>query len=140
MKGFCTVLLGQQLKIYTDHKNLTCKTFNTDRVLRWKLILEKYIPDMEYIPGVNNIAVDALSILPANMNQETAHESMYAMETMSKLSNIEELPYGMFPLSFKLIDRYQPKQPFLTETHKCAEYQKGFLGSLEYYRTCNLQE
>ena len=32
LKEFCTILLGQLLKIYTDHKNLTCKNFNTDRV------------------------------------------------------------------------------------------------------------
>ena len=38
------VLLGKKLKIYTDHKILTCKMFNTDRVLRWQLILEDYGP------------------------------------------------------------------------------------------------
>ena len=35
LKEFCTILLGQQLKIYTDHNYLTCKIFNTDRVLGW---------------------------------------------------------------------------------------------------------
>ena len=42
LKGFCMILLGQQLKIYTDHKNIMCKNFNTDRELRWRLILEYY--------------------------------------------------------------------------------------------------
>ena len=37
-----TILLGQQLKIFTDHKNLTCKNCNTYRVLRWGLIVEYY--------------------------------------------------------------------------------------------------
>ena len=27
LKEFHTILLGQKLKIYTDHKNLTCKKF-----------------------------------------------------------------------------------------------------------------
>ena len=49
IKEFRTILLGHKLQIYTDHKNLTCKNFNTDRVLRWILILEKYGPDIEYI-------------------------------------------------------------------------------------------
>ena len=33
LKGFCTILLGQQLKIYTDQKYITCKKINTDRLL-----------------------------------------------------------------------------------------------------------
>ena len=44
LKEFRTISLGQILRIYTDHKNFTCKIFNTDRVLRWKLILEDYGP------------------------------------------------------------------------------------------------
>ena len=30
-----------------------------------------------------------------------------------------------FPLSFKLIDRYQQEYPFLTKKLKCAKYKKG---------------
>ena len=40
LKEFRTILLGQKLRIYTDHKNLTCNNFNTNRVLIWRLILE----------------------------------------------------------------------------------------------------
>ena len=39
--------MGQKLRIYTDDKNLTCKNFNTDRVLRWRLILKDYGPYIE---------------------------------------------------------------------------------------------
>ena len=60
LKEFRTILLGQILRIYTDHKNLTCKRFNNDRVLRWNLILEEYSPDIEYIKGEKYTVVDAL--------------------------------------------------------------------------------
>ena len=73
MKEFCTVLLGQLIKIYTDHKNLTCKNFNTDRVLQWRLVLEEYDPNIEYIQGAMNVAADALSQLPNNVNQDITH-------------------------------------------------------------------
>ena len=60
LKEFITTLLGQKLRIYTDHKNLTCKFCNTNRVLRWRLILEEYGLDIEYIRGENNIVADGL--------------------------------------------------------------------------------
>ena len=34
IKEFITILIGRKLQIYTDHKNLTCKKINTDRVLK----------------------------------------------------------------------------------------------------------
>ena len=40
LKEFRTILLGHKLRIYTDHKNLTCTNNNTDIVLRWRLILK----------------------------------------------------------------------------------------------------
>ena len=55
LKEFRTILLGQKLRIYTDHKNLTNKLFNTDRVLIWRLILEEYGPDIEYTKGKKKI-------------------------------------------------------------------------------------
>ena len=42
LEEFITILLGQELIIYTDNKNLICKNFNTDRILRRRLILEEY--------------------------------------------------------------------------------------------------
>ena len=45
------MLLGQILRIYTDNKNLTYNVFNNDIVLRWRLALENYGPDIEYIQG-----------------------------------------------------------------------------------------
>ena len=51
LKEFRTLLIGQILRIYTDNKNLTCKNFSTDRVLRWMLIIEEYVPNIEYIKG-----------------------------------------------------------------------------------------
>ena len=77
LKEFRKILLGQKLRIYTDHKNLTCKMFNTNIVLRRRIILEEYDTDIEYIKGEKNIVADALSRIPLNGNQETTQKSTY---------------------------------------------------------------
>ena len=51
--------------------------FNTDIVLRWRLILEEYGTDIEYIKGGNNIFEDGISSTPLNRNQETTQKSTY---------------------------------------------------------------
>ena len=60
-----------------DHNNLTWKSFNTDRVLIWRLILKEYGPDIEYIIGEKNIVADALSRSTLNGSQETIQNSTY---------------------------------------------------------------
>jgi hypothetical protein len=64
LKKFRNILLGQQIVVHTDHANLTYKHFNSDRVMRWRLFIEEYSPDLQYIKGENNDVADALSHLP----------------------------------------------------------------------------
>ena len=107
LKEFRTILLGHTLRIHTDHKKLTCKIFNTDRVLIWRLILEEYDPDIEYTKGDKNTISDALSRLALNGNEETTQKSTYQEEIVSEINDIEELPEGNFPINLKLIQRHQ---------------------------------
>ena len=74
--------MSSTIRIYTDDKNLTWKGFNNDRVLRWRIILEEYDPDIKCITGEKNIDAYALSWLPNNGNQETTHESTYLKKTI----------------------------------------------------------
>ena len=36
IKEFRNILLGHQITVYTDHKNLTYTCFNTERVMSWR--------------------------------------------------------------------------------------------------------
>ena len=76
LKEFRNILLGQRIEVHTDHKNLTCKNFNTERVMRWRLILEEYGPTLLYIKGSHNVVADALSRLDINEKEREGAESL----------------------------------------------------------------
>ena len=48
LKDFCNILLGHHITVYTGHKNLIYKKFNTERVMCWRLILEDFGPELKY--------------------------------------------------------------------------------------------
>jgi hypothetical protein len=56
------MLWGQDIKVYTDHKNLTRDALGltSDRVYHWQLPLEEYAPEIIYIKGIHNTVVDAI--------------------------------------------------------------------------------
>ena len=66
LKEFRNILLGQKIKVFTDHKNLVHESEmkTSQRVMRWRLLLEEYGPEIVYIKGKANVVADALSRLP----------------------------------------------------------------------------
>ena len=65
LKEFKGMLWGQTTTVYTDHKNLMQDALGltSDRVYCWRLLLEDYSPTIEYIKGIHNTVVDAISRL-----------------------------------------------------------------------------
>ena len=65
LKEFKGMLWGQRIKVFTDHKNLITDALglSSDRVYRWRLLLEEYGPEIVYIKGIHNTVADAISRL-----------------------------------------------------------------------------
>ena len=65
LKEFKGMLLGQKLKVFTDHKNLIqyALGFTLDCVYRWRFILEEYSPKIVHIKGIHNTVADVISRL-----------------------------------------------------------------------------
>jgi hypothetical protein len=59
------MLWGQIIKVYTDHKNLTCDALGLtfDKLYHWRLLLEEFAPKIVYIKGIHNSVADAISQL-----------------------------------------------------------------------------
>ena len=59
------MLWGQQIVVYTDHKNIMQQALGltSDRVHRQRLIINKYGPEIIYIKGKDNTVADAISRL-----------------------------------------------------------------------------
>ena len=113
LKEFKNILLGQQIVVYTNHKNLTYKNFNTECVIRWWLLIEEFGPTIEYIKGPKNIVADVLSrldlvSLPSNV-QDMA--DCYGLDK-------DDLPSNAFPITYQLINHEQNKDKTLLATIK----------------------
>ena len=80
LKEFRGMLWGQQIKVYTDHKNLTRDALGltSDRVYQWRLLLEEFAPEIIYIKGIHNTVADAISRLEYNPNINATNEQNFA--------------------------------------------------------------
>ena len=125
LKEFRNILLGQRIKVYTDHKNLTYTNFNTERVMRWQLIIEEYSPELIYLKGQTNIVADALSRLEL-ATPEISNEDMHDMHYLADNFGLEDddLPEDVYPLQYKLIVKHQNQQKELFI--KLNKQQDGF--------------
>jgi hypothetical protein len=56
------MLWGQNIKLFTDHANLMRDALGltSDQVYQWRLLLEKYRPEIIYIKGIHNTMADAV--------------------------------------------------------------------------------
>jgi hypothetical protein len=107
LKEFRNIPLGQQMTASADHKNLTHKNFNAERVMRWRLVLEEFGPDLQHIKGERNVVANALSRLEIDDEQEIFNISeCFGYDD-------DDLPPTSFPLRHKDIAKAQLDNPAL---------------------------
>lgn len=90
------ILLGFKCRFHSDHRNLQFDRFTSDRVHRWRLMLEEYDYDFIYTSGKDNIVADMLSRYPMLDNIPSIEDTV-----MSIQHDI------VFPIDYKLIAKAQ---------------------------------
>jgi hypothetical protein len=83
------MLWGQNTKVFTDHKNLMRDALGltSDRVYRWRLLLEEYGPKIIYIKGICNTMADAVLRLEYDPSVNRTAESFQMTKVRNKQSH-----------------------------------------------------
>ncbi len=88
LKEFKGMLWGQSIKVYTNHANLIrdalCMT--SDRVYRWRLLLEEYGPKIVYIKDIHNTIADTISRLEYDPSINQTAENYHLMKVKRRSS------------------------------------------------------
>jgi hypothetical protein len=83
------MLLGADIRVFTDHKNMTFDTIKTQHVLCWHTKIEEFSPILHYIEGPRNILADNLSRLHCLVTPAQIAEGKKLVEP-AEVSNEEE--------------------------------------------------
>jgi hypothetical protein len=86
LKDFKGMLWGQNIKVFTDHANLMGDALGltSDRVYRWRLLLEEYGPKIVYIKGIHNTIADAVSQLEYDPSFNRTAENFHMTKVRNK--------------------------------------------------------
>jgi hypothetical protein len=115
LKEFKGMLWGQRLNVYTDHKHLTRDGLGltSNRVTRWRMLLEEYAPKIIYIKGIHNTVTDAISRLDYDPKVNSTNEYNHATHGMST----KELTSQRWLMFSKLWSCYSEAQEDSDETN-----------------------
>jgi transposase InsO family protein len=156
LKEFRNILFGQKIIIHTDHQNILYKKLSSDRIIRWRLLLEEYGPEYVHVKGTDNIVADALSRMDANFNPDLKatikdHSAYICAHTMARLIRDEscEIPNpndpeamaSTFLLESEIEEEKFPMNPALIqkEQEQDEKLQQDIQKNVEKYRKRKLE-
>ena len=124
LKEFRNILLGYEIEIFTDHKNLTFESTesSSQRAQRWRGIVQEFDITLKFIAGEANKVADAISQLPMEAHETPPTEEQIELN-LSELLNISELFVAetVDQFAFNVDDIDYPLAPQLVEVEQKLE-------------------
>ena len=139
LKAFDGVVRGMDVTVHTDHLNLLYQNMPSQRMVRWRLMLEEFNPTIKHVAGKDNDAADALSRLEMKekpydtitwekqnkplhyVNDKQMKEMCYVMSNCQFESNVDD--EYMYPLAAEreFADKQYPLDVTLFKTNQDAD-------------------
>ena len=89
LKEYRQMLIGCKIHIYTDHKNLTCRTFSVQRILWWRIFFDEFDTTIHYIEGKKNVLAECFLPLPQMEKLSVGDSELQGKGTLINLEGIE---------------------------------------------------
>jgi len=135
-----TILYGNKILVFTDHRNLTFNRLFSQRALRWRLLAEEFNITIIFRQGASNLAADAISRLPLRHTEEPIAIKELEMKFYDSYFNlpIHTIFSPNFSLHFNIIQQHQQKDSSLKQlpTSSPNHYKIRSLGDFQllHYR------
>ena len=113
LKQFRGILFSYEINVFSDHKNLVYAVTLSEfqRVMRWRLIIEEFGPNIQHIDGVENMVADTLSRFPStpsNKYETCTRKYQFRMNELFVIGRVENNK-DFFPLNILIVQREQEK-------------------------------
>jgi hypothetical protein len=102
LKSMDHLLRDVHFTIRTDHKNLQYLNINTPKVVRWKLAIQEFNFNIEYLKGLENDVADSLSRL-CDDDDTLDDTALLPAEALNNTSITQQQPFSVSKKLFKLI-------------------------------------
>ena len=112
-------MIGFKVVIHSDHKNLSFNTFKSERVRRWRLLLEEYDYVFEYTPGKDNFIADMISRYPFHSSAVPEQMDLCAAPEINAVDDGNDDPC---PIDYQVISHHQSNDQALQQRKNTAGY------------------
>lgn len=149
LKAFEGILRGQRIVFHTDHLNLLYRKLPSQRLIRWRLLLEEFSPQVKHVKGEDNDAADALSRLEMSedeydtINNHDYNQPLEYCDVMEKfmMLRIDKEESFTSVSHAEFLDSAFPLKPLMlaTEQTRDEELQEDFQNNIDEYTVKTVQ-